>query len=88
VWYKLPWQVRLVRVPVGRYSPRSHKDRFIVPLAKCDNMYNHMSIWVDFSHTPLNRSIISTRRLVLAADQYKEKTRMRIICGPVDVVAM
>jgi hypothetical protein len=25
-------QVRLVRVPIGRYSPRSYKDRFVVPL--------------------------------------------------------
>ena len=22
----LPWQDRLVRVPIGRYSPQSHKD--------------------------------------------------------------
>ena len=30
---ELPWQDHLVRVPVGRYSPRSHKDRFIGHLA-------------------------------------------------------
>jgi hypothetical protein len=32
VWYKLPWQDRLVRVPVGRYPSRSHNDGFIVTM--------------------------------------------------------
>ena len=27
------WQDRLLRFPIGRYSPRSHKDRFIGHLA-------------------------------------------------------
>jgi len=30
---RLSWQDRLKRDPVGRYSPQSHKDRFVVPLA-------------------------------------------------------
>ena len=30
---RLSWQDRLERDHVGRYSPQSHKDRFVVPLA-------------------------------------------------------
>ena len=75
MWYKLPWQDRLVKVPVGRYSPRSHKDRFIGHLAQPDISYSHMSIWVDWISHPVRQKYKFYQEASVATN-YQEMTRM------------
>ena len=75
MWYKLPWQDRLVRVPVGRYSPRSHKDRFIGHLSQPDISYSHMSIWVDWISQSARQKYKFNQEAGVATD-YQETTRM------------